>query len=238
MRIQLLVFFIILLVFSGCEDFFTASPLEGFRRDPSSLSEGAKLSLAVDAISSGDTDTMNQLIDSMEADIQSGNASPEVNAAAVDLVIGTTGVQDAVTDLGEYADVLAGGGSVDPATAISAVEDLAASINTENVDVAVQALTNLEASGNTADSDDYLMVAVAMAAGAVTNDAGVADINVLDNTSPEYAALTPEEQQDITDLNDFVTDSVNTLYPVGSTVDPDDPLVQLAGTLGITVPGL
>jgi len=87
---------IILLVLTGCEAVFTASPLSFLQRSPAQLTPEGKLLYGLDALDSGDAAQISAayeaIADYIDSTSLSGTQAVEFNSLAVDLLAADTGI--------------------------------------------------------------------------------------------------------------------------------------------------
>ncbi|MFO7848703.1 MAG: hypothetical protein R6V67_01975 [Spirochaetia bacterium] len=133
------------LLFAGCEDFFTTSPLSWAQRDPSKLSADQQISYAEFALGSGDTEKLKDAYNAIK-----DSDDPEVQYLASQVAIGASGINDAISGALEDPD------NTDLETVLNEIDG-------EWLDKAEASLSAAEDGDAEISSEDYVTVAAAAA---------------------------------------------------------------------------
>jgi len=149
------------LLFTGCEQVFTANVFSSFTRDPSKLPFDQQVAYAESALSSGDAATMADAYDALAASLaKNNNTDADLNLLASNLAVGASGLTDQLPDLVQAAM----DGEFSSASALDgAIADLIPKVDYAYIDNAKQQLDSAILNGGTISEDQYLMVAVGLA---------------------------------------------------------------------------
>ena len=199
------------LLFTGCEQVFTANVFSSFTRDPSKLPFDQQVAYAESALSSGDAATMADAYDALAASLaKNNNTDADLNLLASNLAVGASGLTDQLPDLVQAA---MDGNFATQADLATAVDAVIPTIDYSYISAAQSQLADAKTNGGTITEDQYLMVAVGM----VLQTADTAGTSINDITSSDDVAV-----------KTFVNDAVADLTARGET---SDLLTDLQGML-------
>jgi hypothetical protein len=157
-----LAFLLLLLVtFSGCQNVFTFSLFSGLQRDPANMSPEQKQQYALDALASGDPETMAAAYDAIADLLAEDPENGDLHLLAADLAIGASGVGDLMN-------------SLDPESGSGDMDSLLEGLDTEMLAGVDDHVAAAEAAGETPSNSQYINAGAALVADAA-NDAGSFD---------------------------------------------------------------
>jgi hypothetical protein len=166
----MLVFFIC----TGCQNVFTFSPFSGLQRDPSNMSPEQKKQYALDALSSGDAESMGEAYDAIADLLADDPDNGELHLLAADLAIGASGVGDLMN-------------SIDPESGSPDMDSLLEGLDTDllaGVDDHVAAAEN---AGETPSDSQYINAGAALVADAADDSGSFDDIDWENDTKVQKA---------------------------------------------------
>ncbi len=206
----------VLMVLSGCEQFFTTSPIAFLGRPATAMTEGQQIEFGQDALASGDEAKMKDAYTALATNTDSA----EAQYVAAQLAIEISGVPEYLRE------VLITGGQLsiitdDPAAFDAYIEEQG--LEPGYLAAAAENLLSAQALGVTLEPMDYMMGALGLVVEAATQSGGELDFNNLDADIMDKAEAFVAQQS--------LTDTINAL--------PDtDPLKAILGTLGGYITGL
>ena len=176
------------LLFSGCEQFFSTNLFSGLQRDPSNLSFDQQVSYAESALNSGDQDAQADAYDALSESLEEeNNTDPELNDLAAELAIGASGLADTVPDL---ADAAINGDLSSQTDLENALNDKLDDVDYSYVDEAASQLQKIQENGGEVSEEQYVFVAAGLLMKEADTQGGVENLD---------AGNTTEEQQFVED---------------------------------------
>lgn len=160
------------LLFAGCEEFFTTSPLSWAQRDPSNLSTEQQIAYAEFALGSGDTQKLKDAYNAIK-----DSDDPEVQYLASQVAIGASGFDDAL-------DLALSGETVTE-------QDIMDSLDGDWLNNSITSFDSAVAGGAEVASEDYLATSAAILVNSVKDgtfanlEAAVNDLNTDPPTDPD-----------------------------------------------------
>ena len=158
MKINLLVILFIVIIFAGCQAVFTYSPFSIFQRDPAKLPPEQQIAWAESVLASGDTDSMAEAYELLEALLEDDPDNGELNLLAADLAIGASGLGDLLS-------------SIDLESGTDTLSDALDSLNYEYLDAVGDHIAAAAESGTEVSESQYVNASAAIVAGEA-NEAG------------------------------------------------------------------
>lgn len=142
----------------GCESVFTYSPISALQRDAANLDPEEQIAIAEEAISSGDTEALTELLDDLRE-----SENPEVLSVATDVAIALSGVPALITEVGATMFSV---DTEDPealeAALASVTEAIESTVNTEAVEDVVGLIEKTKDAGGTPTSEQYYIAAASI----------------------------------------------------------------------------
>ena len=165
---------LIALALSGCEQVFRYSPVEFLQRDPSSLSEQAKVSYAESALTSGNRDAMKSAFDALK-----DTEDNSVKVLAAEVGVGASGLNDAVDTLASAVT-----GSLSQEEITTSIEEVIDSLDESTLSESGRLLKEASDAGANISRDTYIAVTVGLLDGAVKRIAAdISSVNPTDASS-------------------------------------------------------
>jgi hypothetical protein len=199
----------LLLVLSSCENLFTTSPFAFLQRDPSTLSDAQKQQFALDALASGDEETMAAAYEALK-----DTTDPATQLLAADLALGASGLEGAVT---ETVAALSGGADV-----TTTLDETLAGFSAEDLTRFQEAADLVNAADDSVQptAEQYAFAAIGMLAVAAEAAGGVGSVDPSDPGQPAAA-----------EAEALIQASYDTLQASGESTDL---LVSLGESIGMT----
>lgn len=204
----LLVITLILLLFPGCEQVFTTSPVAFLARDPSSLPEEQQVSYAQQALASGDQATLQEAYAAIAS-----STDPDVQYLASQVAIGASGINEAIQSI-DISDP----SSIDTAA-------LLGSLDAEYLTNAGDKLAAAGAAGVAVSDEDYVVAAASLIlAGAIDDGDPETYISSLD-----FETLTNDPPEE---YSEDLTEAEKAAYLFNQTDLTADDMDSLLGMIG------
>ena len=186
----------LLILLSSCEQVFTFSPVSSLQRDPSTLSDEAKVTFAEAAISSGDKAAMEKAYNALK-----DTENNELKVVAAEVAVGAAGLNDAI----DSAISLFTNPPADPDAALAELLDGLDAPILSNAGTLLQGAVN----GGVTDieEDVYVAVVVGLVASAMSQISDLTTINT--NDLSDTSGIAEQGAKDDIDLAVSLAASAN-----------------------------
>lgn len=165
---------LLFVIFTGCQNVFTFSPFSGLQRDPSNMSPEQKKQYALDALSSGDAESMGEAYDAIAELLADDPDNGELHLLAADLGIGASGVGDLMN-------------SIDPESGSQDMNSLLEGLDTEMLAGVDDHVAAAENAGETPSDSQYINAGAALVADAANDSGSFEDIDWENDTKVQKA---------------------------------------------------
>ncbi len=165
---------LLFVIFTGCQNVFTFSPFSGLQRDPSNMSPEQKKQYALDALSSGDAESMGEAYDAIADLLADDPDNGELHLLAADLAIGASGVGDLMN-------------SIDPESGSPDMDSLLEGLDTDMLTGVDDHVAAAENAGETPSDSQYINAGAALVADAANDSGSFDDIDWENDTKVQKA---------------------------------------------------